>query len=77
MDVSEMSGGLGNKLAARGAGTQAMMPKAMTYGEQVDEQLKNAEQRVAELKRIQELLKANPDFEELLTLVGRTGSGRY
>lgn len=64
--------GVGNQLrSARGDEMQAAMAKPVSYGEQIAQELKQAETRVTELKRIQEILAGNPEFEELLTLVGR------
>ena len=60
---AEVGGGMLNPVSDR----------AISYGEMITNDLQRAEQRVAELKRIQDLLAANPEFEELLTLVGRVG----
>lgn len=43
----------------------------LSYAEQIAYDLKQTEQRVADLKRIQEIFAKNPEFEELLTLVQR------
>jgi predicted nucleotidyltransferase len=51
-----------NRLAKR------MMP---TYTERVSEAITQAEQQLADLKRIQEIFAKHPEFEELLTLVQR------
>ena len=42
-----------------------------TYIERVDYALQDAEQRLADLKRMKEIFAQNPEFQELLTLVQR------
>lgn len=45
--------------------------RQQTYIERVDYALQDAEQRLADLKRMKEIFAQHPEFEELLTLVQR------
>lgn len=42
-----------------------------TYSERVTDSIAQAEEQLADLKRIQEIFTKHPEFEELLTLVQR------
>lgn len=42
-----------------------------TYTQRVSRQIAQTEQRLADLKRMQEIFAQHPEFEELLTLVQR------
>lgn len=65
-----MRGGL---VSEKLVGLDQLSLQQISYGEMITNDLANAEQRVQQLRRIQELLAKNPEFEELLTLVGRVG----
>lgn len=56
-------------------GGQAMISQARTIGlvEKLIERQRDAEQKLADLKRAGEILKNNPELEELLTILGRSG----
>lgn len=43
------------------------------YGKRLEVALQQAEQRLADLKRTQEIFTQHPEFEELLTLLQRNG----
>jgi hypothetical protein len=45
--------------------------KQMTYSERVSQSVIDAEERLKDLKRMQEIFAQHPEFEELLTLVQR------
>ncbi len=42
-----------------------------TYSERVTDSISQAEEQLADLKRMQEIFAKHPEFEELLTLVQR------
>lgn len=63
----------GGPASEKMAGLGQLSPQQISYGEMITNDLANAEQRVQQPRRIQELLAKNPEFEELLTLVGRVG----
>lgn len=50
---------------------QTLDYRAPTYTERVARALAVAEQQMKDLKRMQEIFAAHPEFEELLTLVQR------
>lgn len=52
-----------------------MISQARTIGlvEKLIERQRDAEQKLADLKRAGEILKNNPELEELLTILGRSG----
>lgn len=56
-------------------GGQAMITQArsVSMAEKLTERQKDIEQKLADVKRAKEILKSNPDLEELLTILGRTG----
>ena len=49
----------------------AVMERPVSYIERVDREIAALERRLIEQKRMKEILTAHPEFEELLTLVGR------
>lgn len=53
----------------------AMVTQARTVSlaEKLTGHQKDAEQKLADIKRAKEILKNNPELEELLTILGRTG----
>lgn len=55
------------------SGGNSLGPRAVSYGEMIANDVANVEQRLADLKRVQDILTKYPEFEELLTLVGRVG----
>ena len=54
---------------------QAMITQARTVSlvEKLSEREKDAEQKLMDIRRAKILLKKNPDVEELLTILGRSG----
>ena len=67
MDVMNLGGGGGETLGPVAYAKQAME----TYTQRVARSIADAEQRLADLKRMQEIFAKHPEFEELLTLVQR------
>jgi len=60
--TEKMAGALSAKIA---------LDRPVSYAEQVDYNITRLETQLADAKRTKEILAANPEFEELLTLVGR------
>ena len=56
-------------------GGQAMISqtRSVSLAEKLTERQKDIEQKLADVKRLRELLARNPDLEELLTILDRTG----
>jgi len=54
---------------------QAMITQARTVSlaEKLTERQKDIEQKLSDVKRAKEILAKNPDLEELLTILDRTG----
>ena len=56
--------------AGEGMITQA---RTVSLAEKLSEQQKDIEQKLADVKRVKEILSKNPEIEELLTILGRVG----
>ena len=58
------------KCAGEGMITQV---RTVSLAEKLSEQQKDIEQKLADVKRVKEILSKNPEIEELLTILGRVG----
>ena len=67
-DGPSVGGGLGNLQVMERGYQKQQMP---TYTQRVEQAVIDAEERLKDLKRMQEIFAQHPEFEELLTLVQR------
>lgn len=54
-----------------GNGTMIRPEKTLSLMTKLSEQEKDVEKKLADIKRIKQLLEKNPDIEEILTIIGR------
>lgn len=57
--------------------TQACEIRRLTVPEQVDSQIKQATERLEDLKRLKDLFEKNPALSETMEIMSRIGIGRY
>lgn len=67
--AEDQQGSVGNLLRSRERALKIAPP---SYPERVKQALADAEQRAADLRRVDEILSKNPELEELLSILMRT-----